>query len=112
MGCWQDMHQVVCKDTILRTMRLIADHDDVVVRIDGISIGIIKFLNQREDKRGITLQFRFQVFTTAGDKRLSFYITQQATILKRITDLLVQFFAISQYQECRRACKLPANLLR
>ena len=111
MSRWQHMHQVVCKDTVLCTMGLVAHHNDVVVWIDGVCIGIIKFLNQREDKRGITLQFRFQILTTAGDKRLSFYITQQSAILKGITDLLVQFFAISQNQECRRACKLPANLL-
>ena len=46
MSCWQDVHQVVCKDTILGTMGLITHHNDVVVWIDRLCIGIVELLNQ------------------------------------------------------------------
>ncbi len=96
---WQQMHQVVSKDAILCPVSLIAHHYDVVVGIDGRCIPVIKLLDKREDKRPITSQFCFQVFTATGDKLLSLDLAQHTAVLESVADLLVQLVAIGEHQE-------------
>ena len=83
-----------------------------MVRINRFGIGFIEFLNQREDKRRIPFQLGNQIIATPGNKFLCLHISQNATVLKRITDLLIQFFPVGQYDNCRRTFKLPSYFTR
>ena len=50
MGCWQNVHQVISKDSVLGTMSFITHHNDIVIRIDGVSFWVVELLYQREDE--------------------------------------------------------------
>ena len=90
-------------------MCLVAHYYYVMVRINRLGIGNVEFLNQRENKRRITFQSVYQVFSTARYKVLCLHGTQHPAVLKSIAYLIVQFFTVCQDNYCWRAFKLTSD---
>ena len=112
MGRWQDVHQVIGKDAVLRPVCLVRHEDDVVVWIDGLRVRAVEFVDQREDKAGVAAELRFQISAAGGDVLGGLRpLAQQPAVFKGVADLLVQFIPVGEDHDGGRTGKLPADLL-
>lgn len=105
------MHHVVGEDAVLTAVSLVRENEDIMVGADGLHVGLIKLLNQGEDKTGVPPKFVDQIVAAGGHKLPSFRLAQQSAVFKGLADLLVQFLPVGEDHNGGRASKLPPNLL-
>ena len=103
------MQKIFCEYSILRTMRFITDHNNIMVRINWFGIRLVEFLNQGEYERRIAFQLRYQVIPAACNETFGFHIPKHTAILKCVTDLFVQFFSVGQDYDCWRPREFPSD---
>ena len=82
-----------------------------MVRIDRICPGLIKLLNQREDKAGVPVEFLHQIVSAGGYELAGLSFSQEPAIFKGIANLFVQFVPICQNYNRGRTCKLSTDFL-
>lgn len=83
-----------------------------MIRDNRRKIFLVELLNQRKDKARITLQLLYQIIAARSNEFRSLYLAEHSAIFKCIADLFVQFIAIRQDYDCRRATCTTTNLLR
>ena len=92
-------------------MRLVGEHDDIVVRHDGLGVRLVELLDEREDIARIALKLLYQVLAARGAAALGGDTRQATAAFERLADLLVELIAIGEHQKCRRARLRSADLL-
>ena len=98
-GRRQQPCHVLGKDAIVRAMRLVGEHHDVVVGQDGLGIGLIELLDEREDISRVAPELLRKVGSAGRAAARGGYAGQASAALERLADLFVQLVAVGQHQE-------------
>ena len=108
----QQAAHVLCVIPVLAAMGFVRHDKNVIIGIERPCIGLVEFLYQSEYEAGIVFKHGYQSFAACGYVLLGLSRTKQSTTFKRAADLFVQFIAVGQHNDGRRACEAATYLLR
>ena len=110
-GRGEQAAHIVGKLAVLTAVRLVRHDYDVVIRQDGVGVGLVELVDERKDEAGVAPQFLDEVGPAGGDGLRGCDIAEYAAVLERAAYLGVEFFAVGEHHEGGRALELAANLL-
>ena len=110
-GSGQQADHVVRIYPVLAAVGLVRHNEDIMVRVDWLQVRPVELLDQGEHKAGIAPQLVQQVRAVGGDKLPGLGGAQDAAVLKRIADLLVQLHPVCQNHNSGGAGEFAADFL-
>ena len=95
----QDAIHVVGVYAVVGAMGLVGQDDDVVVGDDGLDVGIVELVDEREDEARVAPQLLDQILAAGSDVALRGNASQAAAALERVADLRIQLISVRKDEE-------------